>query len=70
MIYKGKQTIWLYSMGKRFELRAIAQTVDEANSYCRKDDIAAVIAEFGTGDNQLIFIANKYAGVKDKEQDL
>ncbi len=60
-IVRGKQTIWLHSMGKRFQLMAVAKTVDAANDYCTKHDKAAVIAEFG----DLVFIANKYAGVRD-----
>lgn len=58
MIAKAKQTeeVWIYSMGKRFRLMAVADSDDEANRYMAAHDEAAVIACLGG----LVFMASKY----------
>lgn len=59
MIYKSNnETIWLHSMGKRFQLVAVATSNDAANEFCEKHDRCGVIACF----DGLVFIANLYAG--------
>ena len=56
-----EEHLWVYSMGKRFRVFAIADTDEEANKYCERHDRAAVIACWGP----LVIIANKYEGVID-----
>ena len=57
---KAGEELWIYSMGKRFMVRAITDTIDEANDFMRKHDDAALIACFGPFN----IIANVYAGVQ------
>jgi hypothetical protein len=52
-------TIWVYSMGKRFQLMAVATTDAAANDFCKKHADAAVIAEL----DGLVFIANRFEGI-------
>lgn len=58
---KDREEVWIYSMGKRFMLRAIADTVAEANTFMESHTETALIACFGPFN----LIANKYEGVKD-----
>lgn len=54
------ETLWIYSMGKRFQVLAIFADNDagtkESNDYCERHNDAAVIAIAGGQ----IFIASKY----------
>jgi hypothetical protein len=52
---KGERFI-VSSMGKRFYIRAIATTDDEANRYCETHPDTGVIATFAP----FVFIANIY----------
>lgn len=63
MIHTAKvgEELWVHSMGKRFQVRAIADTVAEANAYMERNHTTALIACFGPFN----VIANQYAGVKD-----
>lgn len=54
------EEVWIYSMGKRFLIRAITTTEQEANSFMEKHDETALIACFGPFN----IIANKYEGVQ------
>ena len=58
---KDSEIVWVYSMGKRFQVRAITTTVDEANKFMEQHTETALIACFG----EFNIIANQYAGVKD-----
>lgn len=55
------ELLWTYSMGKRFQIRAICTSDTEANSYMETHRDTAVIACFGP----FVIIANQYAGVKE-----
>jgi hypothetical protein len=44
---KADEHLWVYSMGKRFRVRAITTTVDEANRYMEVHRETALIACFG-----------------------
>ena len=57
-IAKESEELWIYSMGKRFKVRAISDTDAEANSFMERHNEAALIACFGP----LCVIANKYEG--------
>lgn len=52
--------IWAYSMCKRFRIRAITTTDDEANDFMANHQETALIACFGPFN----IIANKYEGEK------
>lgn len=60
MIYNAKEFehLFIYSMGKRFRVTAIATTADEANALAAKtgNDEHLIIAELGP----FIFMAEKY----------
>ncbi len=56
---KTTEEVWIHSMGKRFLIRAIADTTEEANAFMEKHPDTALIASFGA----LHFIANVHAGV-------
>lgn len=43
---KGEE-LWIYSMGKRFQVRAITTTTEEANSFMEHNADTALIACFG-----------------------
>lgn len=58
-IAKTGEEVWIYSMGKRFMVRAIADTEQEANTFMERHGETALIACFGP----LNIIANKYEGV-------
>lgn len=55
---KPDENIWICSMGKKFRLTAIFQSVDETNDYCRKNRDVGVIAVAGG----FIFVACLYEG--------
>ena len=63
MIYAAKshEQLWVYSMGKRFMVCAIADTIEEANTFMERHSDTALIACFGPFN----VIANQYAGVKE-----
>lgn len=54
------ETVWIHSMGKRFMIRAITTTDDEANKFMDKHGDTALIACFGP----FRIIANQYEGVR------
>lgn len=58
-IAKEGEILWIYSMGKRFQVRAIFTNDDSANNYMRQHEETACIACFGP----FVIIANKYEGV-------
>ncbi|HWF62917.1 MAG TPA: hypothetical protein VN666_21775 [Nitrospira sp.] len=58
---KDGETLWIYAMGKRFQVRAITTTVNSANEFMDKHEETALIACFGPFN----IIANKYEGVRD-----
>lgn len=62
MTHQAKQgeILWIYSMGKRFQVRAITTTVEEANIYMENHKSTALIACFGP----FCVIADQYAGEK------
>ena len=60
-VNKPSEELWLYSMGKRFQVRAITTTTAEANDYMARHSETALIACFGPFN----VIANQYAGVKE-----
>jgi hypothetical protein len=57
---KEHEDLWVYSMGKRFRVRAISDTEDEAHQFMDRHDETALIACFGP----FCIIANKYEGVR------
>jgi hypothetical protein len=59
-IAKPNEMVWIFSMGKRFRVRAIADTDAEANSYMERHPDTGLIACLGS----LCIIANLYEGVK------
>jgi hypothetical protein len=59
-IAKDSEILWIYSMGKRFQVRCITDSVDEANVYMERNTETALIACFGPFN----IIANQYAGIK------
>lgn len=54
------EQLWIFSMGKRFRVRAITNTVDEANRFMERHTETALIACFGPFN----VIANQYEGVR------
>lgn len=62
MVHTAKnEEVWVHSMGKRFMIRAITDSVDEANAFMEKHSETALIACFGPFN----IIANTYAGIRD-----
>ncbi len=55
--------VWVYSMGKRFRIRAIANTDAEANDYMEGHRDTALIACFGPFN----IIANCYEGIREED---
>ena len=51
----GKETVYIYSMGKKLKITAIFTNDDEANAHIAKTD-DAVVAMFG----KYIIMANRY----------
>lgn len=51
--------LWIYSMGKRFRVRHVSTSAEEANRFCEKTRDVGVIAKIGP----FIFVANLYEGV-------
>lgn len=62
MIHTAKEgeELWIFSMGKRFQVRAISDSIQEANTFMERHDETALIACFGPFN----VIANKYEGVQ------
>jgi hypothetical protein len=60
---KAHEQLWVYSMGKRFRVRAITDSVDEANAFMESHRETALIACFGPFN----VIANQYAGIRDTD---
>jgi hypothetical protein len=60
-IAREQDQLWVFSMGKRFLVRAIFTTTEQANEYMEKHSDTALIACFGPFN----VIANQYAGVKE-----
>lgn len=60
-IASNRDKLWVYSMGKRFLVRAVTDTTEEANAYMEQHPETALIACFGP----LNIIANKYEGERD-----
>lgn len=60
---KAGDELWIYSMGKRFQVRAITDSDTEANSFMEHHNETALIACFGPFN----IIANKYEGVIDRK---
>lgn len=60
MIYCARENdqLYIFSMGKRFAVRALTTTDDEANSFMERHPQTALIACFGPFN----VIANKYEG--------
>jgi len=58
---RSHEQLWLYSMGKRFRVRAITDSVDEANEFMGSHTDTALIACFGPFN----VIANCYEGVRE-----
>lgn len=63
MIHQAKpdEMFWTYSMGKRFRVRAIATTDNEANAFMNNHSDTGTIACFGP----FVIIANFYEGIKE-----
>lgn len=59
-IAKTHEDVWVLSMGKRFRIRAITDSVHEANAYMERHTEAALIACIG----DLCIIANQYSGIR------
>jgi hypothetical protein len=59
-IAKEHEELWIFSMGKRFRVRAIADTDAEANQYMERHSETALIACFGSFN----IIANQYEGIE------
>ena len=62
MTHIAKQTedVWIHSMGKRFRVRAITDSIEEANRFMERNSETALIACFGPFN----IIANQYEGVR------
>jgi hypothetical protein len=60
---KPDEHLWLYSMGKRFRVRAITTSDEEANSFMDTHSDTALIACFGPFN----VIANCYEGIKESD---
>ena len=59
-VARTNEVLWLYSMGKRFQVRSIFTTDDAANEFMEKYSDTALIACFGPFN----IVANKYEGVR------
>jgi hypothetical protein len=62
---KAHEHLIVFSMGKRFRVRAITDNVDEANAYMQRHSETALIACFGPFN----VIANQYSGIRDTDRD-
>lgn len=58
---RAGEHLWIYSMGKRFRVRAVTTTVDEANDFMENHRDTALIACFG----EFNLIANSYEGIRE-----
>jgi hypothetical protein len=63
-IAKPDEQLWLYSMGKRFRVRAIFTDVSGSNRFMEQHNETALIACFGPFQ----VIANVYEGVKESDR--
>lgn len=57
-VAKTDEHLWIYSMGKRFRVRAIADSDAQVNAYMEQHEETALIACFGPFN----IVANKYEG--------
>jgi hypothetical protein len=55
---KDSEQLWIYSMGKRFRVRAITDTDAEANAFMERHRESTLIACFGPFN----IVANTYEG--------
>ncbi len=58
---KSHEHLWVTSMSKKFRVRAITTTVDEANDFMETHHDTALIACFGPFN----IIANVYEGIRE-----
>jgi len=58
---KPHEHLWVTSMSKKFRVRAITDTVDEANEFMEGHKDTALIACFGPFN----LIANVYEGIRE-----
>ena len=56
--------LWVTSMGKKFRVRAITDSIDEANAFMNSHRETALIACYGPFN----LIANKYEGIRLDDQ--
>ena len=61
---KQDEQLWVFSMGKRFRVRAITDSMDEANGFMERHNETALIACFGPFN----VIANCYEGIRDTDR--
>ena len=62
---KPDEHLWVTSMGKKFRVRAITDTVDEANDFMESHTDTALIACYGPFN----LIANVYEGIRPGDQE-
>lgn len=55
-----KETLYIRSMNKALRVTALFSTDDEANAYLHTHPDEGVVAVFGAGESQRIYIANLY----------
>lgn len=60
-VAKESEQLWVFSMGKRFMVRVIADNDAEANTYMERHPDTGLIACFGP----LCIVANLYTGVRE-----
>jgi hypothetical protein len=60
---KDGDNLWIYSMGKRFRVRAISDSDAQVNAFMEKHNETALIACFGPFN----IVANKYEGEPRRE---
>lgn len=58
------ESLWIYSMGKRFPITGLFCTESEANQHCKNHRNDAVIACI----QGIVFTAEKYSGTKDLDK--
>ena len=63
---KTTEHLWIYSMGKRFRVRAVFTSDADANGYMERHRDTALIAEFGP----FRIVANQYEGIRDGDQSI
>jgi hypothetical protein len=57
------EILWIYSMGKRFRVRAITTSDEQSNTFMNSHTDTAIIACYGPFQ----LIANLYAGERDHQ---